>query len=81
MFTTLFKDHKWVPPIAYGIATLVVLSRINDNAHWASDVFAGAALGFLSAKSFLYNKIDNKRLILFPKIGKYSSEVALIYTL
>lgn len=46
-----YHDKKFVPPIAYGIATLTALSRINDNAHWASDVFFGSAIGYLTARS------------------------------
>jgi len=32
---------------AYGLASLVGLSRLRSNAHWLSDVVAGAALGHL----------------------------------
>jgi membrane-associated phospholipid phosphatase len=51
--------HEWsdIPgaaPAAYGIAALVGLSRINDNAHWASDVVAGAILGWASAAAVEY---------------------------
>jgi hypothetical protein len=35
--------HRWV---AYGLAGLVGFSRISIHAHYASDVFAGAALGY-----------------------------------
>ncbi|MBK0402337.1 phosphatase PAP2 family protein [Adhaeribacter sp. BT258] len=48
---TVYKDHKWIPPVAYGMATLVGLSRIHDNQHWATDVMAGAAVGFITAKT------------------------------
>jgi membrane-associated phospholipid phosphatase len=34
----------------YGMATAVGWSRINDNAHWLSDVAAGALVGITSAK-------------------------------
>src|SRR6476646_8461499 len=40
---TMYRDHRWVPLVAYGVAGLVGLSRIYDNAHWASDVMTGAA--------------------------------------
>jgi membrane-associated phospholipid phosphatase len=48
---TVYKNHRWVPPVSYGMATLVGLSRIYDNKHWATDVLAGAAVGILSAKT------------------------------
>jgi membrane-associated phospholipid phosphatase len=75
------KEHVLVPPLAYGMATLVGLSRINDNAHWATDVMAGAALGFVSAKSSLWlyhlaeRKISNRRrqFTLSPQVGVSST--------
>lgn len=48
---TVYKNHRWVPPVAYSMATLVGLSRIHDNKHWATDVMAGAAVGFLTTKA------------------------------
>jgi len=39
--------------LAYGIATLTALSRVNDNAHWASDIFFGAVIGYFTAKAII----------------------------
>jgi membrane-associated phospholipid phosphatase len=80
VFATNYKDVKWVPPVAYGIATLVGLSRIYDNAHWASDVMAGAAIGFASAKAVnaLYNWVGKKILIL-PNVSRESASVSMVY--
>ncbi|MCP2520102.1 phosphatase PAP2 family protein [Candidatus Aminicenantes bacterium AC-708-M15] len=44
---------------AYSIACLVALSRVNDNYHWASDVFFGSALGYFIGKKI--SSIDLKR--------------------
>lgn len=52
-----FPDKKWVPIVAYSTASVVGLSRIYQNEHWASDVLGGAAIGFLSAQ--LTNKLYN----------------------
>ena len=38
-------DSRWVDTAAYGLATLVGASRIYDDAHWLSDVVAGAVIG------------------------------------
>ena len=46
VFATEYQDVAWVPIVAYSLATLVALSRINDNRHWTSDVLAGAAIGW-----------------------------------
>ena len=39
-----------VGPALYGSAILVGLSRVVENRHWASDVIAGAGVGFVSAQ-------------------------------
>jgi membrane-associated phospholipid phosphatase len=41
-----YRDHRWVPWVAYGLAGLVGFSRISLQAHFPSDVFAGAVLGY-----------------------------------
>ena len=40
---------RWVPWVAYPVAALVGWSRLRDNRHWASDVVAGAAVGYGAA--------------------------------
>lgn len=40
------KQHRWVPYVAYGLAAAVGLSRVTTLAHFPSDVFLGAALGY-----------------------------------
>jgi membrane-associated phospholipid phosphatase len=41
-----WRDVPGIAPLAYGLATGVAFSRINDDAHWASDVFVGAVIGW-----------------------------------
>lgn len=48
-----YRDKAFIPPLVYGIATLTALSRVNDNAHWASDVFFGAIVGYFTAKAII----------------------------
>src|SRR5437763_5072602 len=43
---------KYVTPISYSVATLVGLSRMYKNKHWASDVVGSAGLGIYSAVLF-----------------------------
>ncbi|MCC6471211.1 MAG: phosphatase PAP2 family protein [Alphaproteobacteria bacterium] len=43
-------DEIWVAPLAYGLAGLVAWSRLNDNAHWTSDVVVGAGVGYAVGK-------------------------------
>jgi PAP2 superfamily len=42
-----YPHPRWVPWVAYGLAGLVGFSRLPTQAHYASDVFAGAALGYV----------------------------------
>jgi len=40
------KHRRWVPVVAYGLAAAVGFSRVTTLAHFPSDVFLGAALGY-----------------------------------
>ena len=54
-----FKETKWVPIVAYSIATLTGLTRLYENRHWASDVWVGAACGHFITKA-LYKVEEEK---------------------
>ena len=45
-----YADQPLIRNLAYLMAVITPLSRVHDNAHWASDAFAGAAVGFLAAE-------------------------------
>ena len=55
VFALEYRDRPLVPVMAYSAATLVGLSRITENAHWLSDVFAGAALGYVTGLQVVRN--------------------------
>jgi len=45
------RSEGWViPTLAYGTASLVALDRVNDRAHFVSDVVAGAVLGTVTGR-------------------------------
>jgi hypothetical protein len=46
VFSQRYRQHKWVPYVAYTLATAISFSRVTTGAHFPSDVFIGAALGF-----------------------------------
>jgi membrane-associated phospholipid phosphatase len=46
VFAERYRNHRWAPWVAYGLASVVGLSRLNAQAHFPSDIFFGAALGF-----------------------------------
>ncbi len=41
-----YHNHRWVPWVMYGMATAISFSRVTSSAHFPSDVFLGAALGY-----------------------------------
>ncbi len=41
-----YRNHRWAPYAAYGLAAVVGFSRLSLSAHFLSDVFMGAALGY-----------------------------------
>jgi membrane-associated phospholipid phosphatase len=50
-FAQEYKDYKWVPWVAYSLATLTSVTRMYQNRHWASDIVIGAAIGHFVTKS------------------------------
>ena len=47
VFADRYRRHRWVPWVAYGLAGVVGFSRISLQAHFPSDVFMGAVLGYV----------------------------------
>jgi len=45
-----YRNHKWVPWLAYSFATAISFSRVTTAAHFPSDVFLGGALGYTITK-------------------------------
>lgn len=41
-----YRNHRWVPYAAYGLASVVGFSRLSLSVHFLSDVFMGGALGY-----------------------------------
>lgn len=60
VFSEVYGDeYPVVPYLAYGLATVTAYSRMSANAHWASDVLAGAIAGVLITK-IVYHFMDKK---------------------
>ncbi len=76
-----YKDNPWVPPVVYSLATLTGFSRLNDNKHWASDVFFGGALGYFVAKTILklHSNKKGRHYTIYPRISK--KEVGLDFAM
>ncbi len=51
-----YKQHRWIPWVAYGAATFIALTRLPDQAHFPSDLFFGAALGYSVSRYVVLSK-------------------------
>jgi len=71
-FATAVAGHYdgWVvPTIVYSLATGVAMSRVNDRAHFPSDVLAGALIGRGIAKSIVFrHQRANTTLLIMPAL-------------
>jgi len=47
VFADRYPKPLWRPLLAYGLASVVGFSRLSVQSHFTSDVFAGAALGYI----------------------------------
>ena len=54
-----YGQHKWVPWVAYGVAGLISISRVPNMAHFPSDVFLGAALGYTITRFDVFRERDH----------------------
>src|SRR6476620_6594733 len=50
-----YKNKPLIPILAYSAASLIGLSRITENKHWATDVLTGAAVGYLTGRLVVSN--------------------------
>ena len=64
--TTLWwpKSTWIVGPVMYGGATMVALSRMYHNRHWASDVAVGALIGTFSGKKVVLASHSNPKNVI-----------------
>jgi len=74
-----YEETPYIKPISYGIASLTGLSRINDEKHWASDVFFGAALGYFTSKTILklHNNKKGQHFTIYPRVDSRGGGILL----
>lgn len=58
-----YPDSAWVKYLAYSLAGAVSFSRVAQGEHWASDVFAGAVIGYSTAQLCLKDKPQIRLII------------------
>lgn len=79
VIATQYREHKWVPIVAYSVASLTGLSRVYDNKHWLTDVVAGATIGTLVGNLVSHRSADSK-LSVVPIGNSNFQGVRLSYT-
>jgi membrane-associated phospholipid phosphatase len=50
VFARRYRDHRWVPYLAYAVAGAIAFSRVTTGAHFPADVFVGSSLGYVIAR-------------------------------
>lgn len=83
VFAERYKDRKRIIPyIAYGTASVIALSMVINDTHWASDIFAGAALGILIGRTISKLNSENQaesRFTFTPSVNIQSKNIALTF--
>lgn len=76
-----YKDIPMVTTLSFSIATLTALSRVNDNAHWASDVFFGSGIGYFTGKAIvrLHNGKEDRNFAIIPLINEKYNALLISY--
>lgn len=78
VLSAYYKDHLWVGITSFSLAGLVAVSRNYDDKHWASDVVAGAALGYAIGR-LVYNKHEKRKLAIQPYGSVYGQGLSVSY--
>ena len=70
-------SNPWVSAASYSVASMVGVSRIMEQTHWASDVFVGSIVGYYSTK--LVEKLNNnpQDFSVVPAVGSNSVGMTL----
>jgi len=64
-------DYRWLRRVVgYGVAGYTGYNRVSDNAHWMSDVMAGAALGYYTAHFVMLLPMDEGLMLTFSMAMK-----------
>lgn len=82
---TVIAEHSkefLVHVTAYGLASLVAMSRIHKNKHWLSDVFIGSAIGYFIGKKISdLNRGDSAdRVKIGLQLGSQKRAFSLSYS-
>lgn len=65
-----YKNKPIVPIVSYSVASLISLSRLTENKHWATDIIAGALLGYACGTQVVNNYHRYAKLVRTGAIKK-----------
>lgn len=71
---TRYDDSRYIPAIAYGLATSVAIARVHDRVHFASDVLAGGMIGHAIGRSITLNH-RRAKVVVVPTRSGFSASV------
>ncbi|MCX6565812.1 MAG: phosphatase PAP2 family protein [Candidatus Aminicenantes bacterium] len=73
------SDSFWVDALAYTAAGLAAFYRVHDRKHWPSDVFAGSAIGYFTARAINALNKDGDGVQVSFQAGPDSRSVTLSF--
>ena len=78
-----YSHRKWVPFVAYGMASVTGMARFTAQQHYASDIVAGAAMGWFIGRYVYQSHEDHARHIhhLSPHLSPIYQPSARTYGL
>ena len=83
--TVLHRYYGWKAGILdYSVASFVGIARLRENKHWASDVTAGATLGYIVGSSLCGRtgiSIRGEKLSIAPTADLADRRVGVLLTL
>ncbi len=69
VLSAYYHEKTWVAVTTFSLATIVGISRIYDDKHWASDVFGGAVLGYAIGRLVYNNHLKKSNFTVVPYIN------------
>ncbi|MHB8055023.1 MAG: phosphatase PAP2 family protein [Candidatus Aminicenantales bacterium] len=73
------SDSFWIDALAYTAAGLAAVYRVHDRKHWPSDVFAGSAIGYFTARAINALNKDGDGVQVSFQAGRDRGSVTLSF--
>ena len=72
-----YKNITAVPIISYSLTSLITISRLTENKHWATDLIAGTLLGWACGTQVVNNYHRYARLARIGQLNKERGNLSL----